>query len=116
MRGFIPLSGFLMSKQNDVPQHTYRFPFRINMPLLILFWDAKKLGLAFILVAFGNIFECFGFSVVAAVVYWIAYNKAAESGIRGLLKHKLWRLGFLPGKAVFSSRYFNDPFIRDLYS
>ncbi len=27
------------------------------MPLLILFWDAKKLGLAFILVAFGNIFE-----------------------------------------------------------
>ncbi|EDR6426870.1 plasmid transfer protein, partial [Salmonella enterica] len=25
MRGFIPLSGFLMSKQNDVPQHTYRF-------------------------------------------------------------------------------------------
>ncbi|EDA6580150.1 plasmid transfer protein, partial [Salmonella enterica subsp. enterica serovar Muenster] len=34
MRGFIPLSGFLMSKQNDVPQHTYRFPFRINMPLL----------------------------------------------------------------------------------
>ncbi|MQL25229.1 plasmid transfer protein, partial [Escherichia coli] len=25
-------------------------------------------------------------------------------------------LGFLPGKAVFSSRYFNDPFIRDLYS
>ncbi|RRC88882.1 plasmid transfer protein, partial [Escherichia coli] len=22
--GFIPLSGFLVSKQNDVPQHTYR--------------------------------------------------------------------------------------------
>ncbi|AUG96861.1 plasmid transfer protein [Escherichia albertii] len=86
------------------------------MPLLILFWDAKKIGLAFILVAFGNIFECFGFSVVVAVVYWIAYNKAAESGIRGLLKHRLWWLGFLPGKAVFSSRYFNDPFIRDLYS
>ncbi len=38
------------------------------MPLLILFWDAKKIGLAFILVAFGNIFECFGFSVVVAVV------------------------------------------------
>ncbi|RYA68213.1 plasmid transfer protein, partial [Enterobacter cloacae complex sp. 4DZ3-17B2] len=54
-----------MSKQNDVPQHTSRFPFKNNKPLLILVWDAKKLGLAFILVAFGNIFECYGFSVVA---------------------------------------------------
>ncbi|EAN0748215.1 plasmid transfer protein, partial [Salmonella enterica] len=24
--------------------------------------------------------------------------------------------GFFPGKSVFSSRYFTDPFIRNLYS
>ncbi len=87
------------------------------MPLLILFWDAKKLGLAFILVAFGNIFECFGFSVVAAVVYWIAYNKAAESGIRGLLKHKLWWLGFCRVKqflvAVISTIHLSEICILD---
>ncbi|ECJ9964640.1 plasmid transfer protein, partial [Salmonella enterica] len=42
--------------------------------------------------------------------------KAAEEGIRGKLKHKLWWYGFFPGKSVFSSRYFTDPFIRNLYS
>ncbi|MGV7963676.1 type IV conjugative transfer system protein TraL [Photorhabdus tasmaniensis] len=105
-----------MTKQSDVSSHTYRFPFRVNLPLLILFWDAKQLGIAFMIVSFGNIFECFFPSVGVAVIYWIAYNKAAEQGVRGILKHKLWWFGFLPGKSVFSSRYFNDPFIRNLYS
>ena len=31
-----------MTSQYEVPPHTYRFPYRINMPLLILFWDAKE--------------------------------------------------------------------------
>ena len=74
-----------MSKQNDVPQHTYRFPFRINMPLLILFWDAKNRAC----IHSGCIWEYLRMlrvSVVAAVVYWIAYNKAAESGIKRIAK------------------------------
>ncbi|MBL2132727.1 plasmid transfer protein, partial [Klebsiella pneumoniae] len=50
------------------------------------------------------------------VVYWIAYNKAKESAVRGRLKHKLWWNGFLPGRTVFQSRYFSDPFMRVLYS
>ncbi|EEX1006489.1 plasmid transfer protein [Escherichia coli] len=105
-----------MSEQYSIPNHTYRFPFRINLPLLILFWDAKKLGVAFLMMAFGNIFECFTLATVSAAVYWVAYNKAAELGIRGLLRHRLWWFGLFPGKVVFSSRYFNDPFIRDMYS
>ncbi len=49
--------------------------------------------------------------------YYIGLRITKQLGqIRGLLKHRLWWLGFLPGKAVFSSRYFNNPFIRDLYS
>ncbi len=73
------------------------------MPLLILFWDAKKIGLAFILVAFGNIFECFGFSVVVAVVYWIAYNKAAESGVtNGAIVIHTQRLKSDPGGNLLS--------------
>ncbi|HGS6404741.1 TPA: plasmid transfer protein, partial [Klebsiella variicola subsp. variicola] len=39
-----------------------------------------------------------------------------ESSVRGRLKHKLWWNGFLPGKTVFQSRYFSDPFMRVLYS
>ncbi|RVR61253.1 plasmid transfer protein, partial [Citrobacter freundii] len=54
--------------------------------------------------------------VVVAVVFWFAYKKAAEEGVRGKLKHKLWWFGLFPGKSVFSSRYFTDPFIRNLYS
>ena len=102
--------------EHAVPNHSYRFPYRINMPLLILFWDAKQLGLSFLLCAFGNIFDCFTIATVIAAIYWVAYKKAAELGIRGYLRHKAWWLGFLPGKTVFSSRYFSDPFIRDLYS
>ncbi|ENH3412087.1 plasmid transfer protein [Escherichia coli] len=105
-----------MSEQQSIPKHTYRFPYRVNMPLLILFWDAKKLGVAFLLLAIGNIFECFTLATCLAVVYWIAYNKAAELGVRGVLRHKMWWMGFFPGKSVFNSRYFTDPFIRNLYS
>lgn len=105
-----------MTSQYEIPPHTYRFPYRINMPLLILFWDAKQLGITFVTIASGNIFDFFITSVVVAVVFWFAYKKAEEEGIRGKLKHKLWWYGFFPGKSVFSSRYFTDPFIRNLYS
>ncbi|HBC8819516.1 TPA: plasmid transfer protein [Escherichia coli] len=116
MRGIFPLSGVFMTSQYEIPPHTYRFPYRINMPLLILFWDAKQLGITFVTIASGNIFDFFITSVVVAVVFWFAYKKTAEEGIRGKLKHKLWWYGFFPGKSVFSSRYFTDPFIRNLYS
>lgn len=72
------------------------------MPLLILFWDAKKLGVAFLLMAFGNIFNCFTLAAVLAAIYWVAYNKAQELGVRGLLRHRAWWYGFFPGKMVFS--------------
>ncbi|HHL0036219.1 type IV conjugative transfer system protein TraL [Enterobacter hormaechei] len=101
---------------HSVTEHTYRFPYRVNLPLLILFWEAKKLGVAFLIMAFGNIFDCFTLAFILAAIYWYAYNKAQESGGRGLLRHKLWWFGFLPGKFVYSSRYFTDPFIRELYS
>ncbi|MDE8529321.1 hypothetical protein PCJ27_24640, partial [Klebsiella pneumoniae] len=39
-----------------------------------------------------------------------------ESSVRGRLKHKLWWNGFLPGRTVYQSRYFSDPFMRVLYS
>ncbi|PQO01858.1 plasmid transfer protein, partial [Shigella flexneri] len=102
MRGIFPLSGVFMTSQYEIPPHTYRFPYRINMPLLILFWDAKQLGITFVTIASGNIFDFFITSVVVAVVFWFAYKKAAEEGIRGKLKHKLWWYGFFPGKSVFS--------------
>ncbi|RVS45852.1 plasmid transfer protein, partial [Citrobacter freundii] len=54
MRGIFPLSGVFMTSQYKVPPHTYRFPYRINMPLLILFWDAKQLGITFVTIASGN--------------------------------------------------------------
>ncbi|KAA1186415.1 plasmid transfer protein [Photorhabdus heterorhabditis] len=105
-----------MVNEQTALNHTYRFPYRINLPLLILFWDAKQLGVAFLVMAFGNIFECFTLATVVAVVYWYAYNKALELGKRGLMRHRLWWTGFLPGTFVYSSRYFTDPFIRELYS
>ncbi|MGS3458855.1 type IV conjugative transfer system protein TraL [Klebsiella michiganensis] len=71
-----------MTSQYEVPPHTYRFPYRINMPLLILFWDAKQLGITFVTIASGNIFDFFITSVVVAVVFWFAYKKAAEEGVR----------------------------------
>ena len=71
-----------MTSQYEIPPHTYRFPYRINMPLLILFWDAKQLGITFVTIASGNIFDFFITSVVVAVVFWFAYKKAAEEGIR----------------------------------
>lgn len=64
-----------MTSQYEVPPHTYRFPYRINMPLLILFWDAKQLGITFVTIASGNIFDFFITSVVVAVVFWFAYKK-----------------------------------------
>ncbi|HGU0951809.1 TPA: plasmid transfer protein, partial [Escherichia coli] len=48
-----------MTSQYEIPPHTYRFPYRINMPLLILFWDAKQLGITFVTIASGNIFDFF---------------------------------------------------------
>ncbi len=86
-----------MTSQYEVPPHTYRFPYRINMPLLILFWDAKQLGITFVTIASGNIFDFFITSVVVAVVFWFAYKKAAEEGVRGKLKHKLWWFGLFRG-------------------
>ncbi|MEJ0813005.1 hypothetical protein WDU48_25215 [Klebsiella pneumoniae] len=59
--------------------YTYRFPYRINLPLLILFFDAKQIGVVMGLLAFGNIFECMTIATVTAVVYWVSYNKAKES-------------------------------------
>ncbi|EPY5183124.1 type IV conjugative transfer system protein TraL [Klebsiella pneumoniae] len=106
-----------MSNGTDtMDNYTYRFPFRINLPLLILFFDAKQIGVVMGLLSFGNIFECMSIATFAAIGYWIAYNKAKESAIRGRLKHKLWWNGFLPGKSVFQSRYFSDPFMRRFYS
>ncbi|EIC1586906.1 plasmid transfer protein [Escherichia coli] len=105
-----------MSEQVPKSNYSYRFPYRVNMPLLILFWDAKKLGVAFLLMAFGNIFNCFTLAAVLAAIYWVAYNKAQELGVRGLLRHRAWWYGFFPGKMVFNSRYFTDPFIRKMYS
>ncbi|MDD1214986.1 type IV conjugative transfer system protein TraL [Klebsiella pneumoniae] len=96
--------------------YTYRFPYRINLPLLILFFDAKQIGVVMGLLAFGNIFECMTIATVTAVVYWVSYNKAKESSVRGRLKHKLWWNGFLPGRTVYQSRYLSDPFMRVLYS
>ncbi|MDU6919059.1 MAG: type IV conjugative transfer system protein TraL, partial [Enterococcus faecalis] len=58
--------------------YTYRFPYRINLPLLILFFDAKQIGVVMGLLAFGNIFECMTIATVTAVVYWVSYNKAKE--------------------------------------
>ncbi|EAN0748419.1 plasmid transfer protein, partial [Salmonella enterica] len=73
MRGIFPLCGVFMTSQYEIPPHTYRFPYRINMPLLILFWDAKQLGITFVTIASGNIFDFFITSVVVAVVFWFAY-------------------------------------------
>lgn len=74
--------------------YTYRFPYRINLPLLILFFDAKQIGVVMGLLAFGNIFECMTIATVTAVVYWVSYNKAKESSVRGRLKHKLGGMVF----------------------
>jgi conjugal transfer pilus assembly protein TraL len=104
------------SSGNQDERYSYRFPYRINLPLLLLFFEAKKLGITVGLLSFGNIFECFVPAACAAVVYWYAYDQAQKAGKRGLLRHRLWWWGFMPGKSVFSSRYFTDPFIRDLYS
>ncbi|MDR8241109.1 plasmid transfer protein, partial [Acinetobacter baumannii] len=46
--------------------YTYRFPYRINLPLLILFFDAKQIGVVMGLLAFGNIFECMSIASVTA--------------------------------------------------
>ncbi len=63
------------------------------MPLLILFWDAKNRacihsGCIWEYLRMLRVFCCSSGCIL------IAYNKAAESGIRGLLKHRLWWLGF----------------------
>ncbi len=93
--------------------YTYRFPYRINLPLLILFFDAKQIGVVMGLLAFGNIFECMTIATVTAVVYWVSYNKAKESSVRGRLKHKLGNDSNL--LIVFYVQIMPDDFVMQLH-
>ena len=106
-----------MSGERSLGPTSYRFPYRINLLLLLLFWEAKQIGVTFLLMCAGNILNAFFTFAFLAIAYWIAYGKAKKDG-KVKLRHKWWSKGLIPsvGGIGMSSRYFTDPFIREIYS
>ncbi|BDQ68375.1 type IV conjugative transfer system protein TraL [Shewanella xiamenensis] len=81
---------------------TYRIPFRVNKPLLVLFFTLDQFIPIAIALALGYTFRAVFEASIFAIMYFKITSYFSENHPRGYVEHVLWYWGVMPLKLGFT--------------
>lgn len=81
---------------------SYRIPYRVNKPLLVLFFTLDQFIPIAIALALGYTFKAVFEASIFAILYFKITSYFGENHPRGYVEHVLWYWGVMPLKLGFT--------------